>query len=127
CNAADRFCPGPQGGFVPGPGQTAYYLFKYDLEHGIPQMTGKDVSSGNGTRADIDPNTNGPEVLMQFTGHGGRAFEKITREEWVRGKLRGTAQHFAIVLDREIKSFPQIDYTDNSLSQGISGGSARIT
>jgi SecD/SecF fusion protein len=29
---------------------------------------------------------------------------------------------FAIVLDRDIKSWPQIDYTDASLSNGISGG-----
>ena len=29
---------------------------------------------------------------------------------------------FAIVLDRDIKSWPQIDYTDPSLSNGISGG-----
>ena len=28
-----------------------------------------------------------------------------------------TPQHFAIVLDREIKSFPQIDYTDSSLAE----------
>ena len=40
----------------------------------------------------------------------------------MRGRLWKTPQQFAIVLDRDIKSFPQIDYTDPSLSNGISGG-----
>src|SRR5205814_3938440 len=40
-----------------------------------------------------------------------KKFHEITRAEAQRGKLRGTAQHFAIVLDRQIQSFPQIDYT----------------
>src|SRR5439155_1335199 len=44
---------------------------------------------------------------------------KITRDEWLRGKLQNSPQHFAIVLDGEIRSFPQIDYTDSSLSDGI--------
>ena len=44
----------------------------------------------------------------------------------MRGKLRNAPQHFAIVLDREIRSWPQIDYTDGSLAGGISGN-AQIT
>ena len=45
----------------------------------------------------------------------------------MRGKLRnGAPQHFAIVLDREIRSWPQIDPTDGQLSGGISGN-AQIT
>jgi SecD/SecF fusion protein len=63
---------------------------------------------------------------MEFTGKGSDQFEKITRDEWIRGKLRNTPQHFAIVLDREIKTFPQIDFTDGSLSGGIGGGRAQI-
>jgi SecD/SecF fusion protein len=135
CGSEETACPGEsQGGDViapPPPGTTYYYLFKHDLNaegisgvKGIPQLTGKDLKLG-GTRQDFD---NGqPIVLMQFTGHGGRQFEHITQEEWNRGKTRGTPQHFAIVLDREIKSFPQIDSNDRSLAGGISGGSAQIT
>ncbi len=35
---------------------------------------------------------------------------------------KDTAQHFAIVLDDDIKAFPQIDPTDPTLSEGIAGG-----
>ncbi len=48
-------------------------------------------------------------------------------QEHIRGNLRNdTPQHFAIVLDREIKTFPQIDPTDSDLAGGISGGRAQI-
>jgi SecD/SecF fusion protein len=66
-------------------------------------------------------------VLMHFTGSGGKEFQSVTGEEWSRGKLHDAPQHFAIVLDREIKSAPQIDYKDPSLADGIGGGNARIT
>jgi SecD/SecF fusion protein len=64
---------------------------------------------------------------MEFTGAGSEKFEDITRELWTRGNLRNDIpQHFAIVLDREIRTFPQIDPTDASLSGGIGGGRAQI-
>ncbi len=63
---------------------------------------------------------------MQFTGKGSDKFQKITSGLYRRGNLLGAPQHFAIVLDREIKSFPQIDPNDSSLSNGISGN-AQIT
>ena len=52
---------------------------------------------------------------MQFTGKGSKKFQKITSGLYRRGNLLGAPQHFAIVLDREIKSFPQIDPNDSSL------------
>jgi SecD/SecF fusion protein len=91
-------------------------------------MTGEDLKL-SGTRADFDTSPGGggrPIVTMEFTGAGSDKFEKITRDEWIRGKLRNAPQHFAIVLDREIRTFPQIDYTDSSLSGGIGGGRAQI-
>ena len=91
-------------------------------------MTGEDLKL-SGTRADFDtsPGAGGsPIVTMEFTNSGADAFERITRDEWIRGKLRQQPQHFAIVLDREIKTFPQIDFTDSSLSSGIGGGRAQI-
>ena len=128
CGEPAVVCPGgPQGSGVP-PDRTYYYLFKYEPPD-IPQMTGEDLKL-SGTRADFDTSPGGagrPIVSMEFTGRGGDRFEEITRAEWVRGKLRGTPQHFAIVLDREIRTFPQIDYTDASLSGGIGGGRAQIT
>jgi SecD/SecF fusion protein len=127
---------GPQAGFCPGVNtpnvtRTYYYLFTNNLDNPnapeqVPQLTGEDLKL-SGTRQDFDPTTGRPEVLMQFTKEGGNKFQQVTGEEWTRGKLLNAPQHFAIVLDREIRSFPQIDYTDSSLAGGISGGSARIT
>jgi SecD/SecF fusion protein len=126
CGEGAVVCPGGNGAGVP-PDRTWYYLFKYDPP-AVPQMTGEDLKL-SGTRADFDTSPGGggqPIVSMEFTNAGGNKFEKITRDEWIRGKLRGTPQHFAIVLDREIKTFPQIDFTDGSLSGGIGGGRAQI-
>jgi SecD/SecF fusion protein len=91
-------------------------------------MTGSDLKL-SGTRADFDtsPGAGGaPIVTMEFTGAGSDKFKDITRAEWIRGRIRQTPQHFAIVLDGEIRTWPQIDYTDNSLSGGIGGGRAQI-
>jgi SecD/SecF fusion protein len=126
CGQGAVVCPGANGAGV-SPDRTWYYLFTYDPPN-VPQMTGEDLKL-SGTRADFDtsPGAGGrPIVTMEFTGKGSDKFEKITRDEWIRGKLRGTPQHFAIVLDREIKTFPQIDFTDGSLSGGIGGGRAQI-
>ena len=126
CGEGAVVCPGAGGAGV-APDRTYYYLFKYDPPN-VPQMTGEDLKL-SGTRADFDTSPGGgnqPIVTMEFTGAGADKFEKITRDEWIRGKLRQQPQHFAIVLDREIKTFPQIDFTDNSLSSGIGGGRAQI-
>jgi SecD/SecF fusion protein len=127
CGEGAVVCPGgPQGQGVP-PDRTYYYLFEYDPPQ-VPQMTGEDFKL-SGTRADFDTSPGGggrPIVTMEFTGAGSEKFEDITRGLWIRGDLRNVAQHFAIVLDREIKTFPQIDFTDRSLSGGIGGGRAQI-
>jgi SecD/SecF fusion protein len=111
-----------------------YYLLKHRLpdqngENGIPEMTGTDLKL-SGTRADIDPQTSQPVVLMQFTGKGKKIFHDITRAEAQRGAtacagrndqnaIQQCAQHFAIVLDGEIKSAPYIDFRRNP--DGIPG------
>jgi SecD/SecF fusion protein len=84
-------------------------------------------------RADFDTNTGEPIVLMQFTDKGADKFGAITREEAERGRRLSTfsggqkiTQHFAIVLDREIKSWPSIDW--DQYPNGISGtNGAQIT
>src|SRR6266566_4230670 len=104
--------------------RTGYYLFKQGAE-----MIGADLKL-SGTRADIDPQTNQPVVLFQFTGKGKKIFQTITRREAQRGALvcRGRtestsvlscAQHFAIVLDGQIQSAPYIDFVRNP--DGIPG------
>ena len=126
CGEGSVVCPGAGGAGV-APDRTYYYLFEYDPPN-VPQMTGEDFKL-SGTRADFDtsPGASGrPIVTMEFTDSGSDKFEDITRGLWIRGKLRNVPQHFAIVLDREIKTFPQIDFTDSSLSGGIGGGRAQI-
>ena len=120
---------------------TYYYLFKYDPrneENPIPEMTGSDLKR-TGTRQDFDTTTNEPVVLMQFTGGGAKKFEDITQTLVERGRnlanqqgLPGGAgnddanQQFAIVLDREMKSAPSVDFDDNP--NGIPGNNgAQIT
>ena len=71
---------------------------------------------------------------MQFTKKGAKIFHDITRKEAERGRTRTSLlghgqdlfQHFAIVLDREIKSAPYIDFHQNP--DGIEGSNgAQIT
>ena len=110
-----------------------FYLLKHREGPGVtdpvPEMTGSDLKL-SGTRADIDPQTSGPVVLMQFTGKGKKIFHEITRREAQRGALacQGAnsqddiircAQHFAIVLDNQIQSVPYIDFRRNP--DGIPG------
>jgi SecD/SecF fusion protein len=129
-------CPvanGCLGAAVQAP--TYYYLFKYNptAPNGPPELTGKDLTS-SGTRADFDPTTGQPIVLLGFTHHGAKAFQQITKAEYQRGKIAATVagqqgslnpqfeQHNAIVLDGVLQSTPYIDYTQSSLQNGIAGG-----
>jgi SecD/SecF fusion protein len=111
-----------------------FYLLKHrnpdaNGENGIPEMTGNELKL-SGTRADIDPSSSKPVVLMQFTGKGKKVFHTITRREAERGALvcagdtsadavLRCAQHFAIVLDGQIESVPYIDFRRNP--DGIPG------
>ena len=68
---------------------TAFYLLKHRQpdakgDNGIPEMTGRELKL-SGTRADIDPQSSQPVVLMQFTGKGKKVFHDITR---ARGAAR---------------------------------------
>jgi SecD/SecF fusion protein len=123
-------CPGVN---VERPQQVFYYLFKYEpnAAEPIPEMGGEDLKL-SGTRQDFDPTTGEPIVLMQFTGDGEKKFATITRELATRGRLQSQLQgqtllqHFAIVLDDDIKSWPSIDFEENP--NGISGSNgAQIT
>jgi SecD/SecF fusion protein len=136
CGQSAVVCPGVNES---PPTRTYYYLFKYDPTNKttpIPEMTGGDLKL-SGTRQDFDPQTSEPEVLLAFTGQGRKRFHQITREEAIRGKTQYARfgqgadpnnfnQHFAIVLDRDIKSFPSIDF--NEFPGGIDPvNGARIT
>ena len=125
------------------PSRTYYYLFNYDPKNEthrrrpVPEMTGSDLKR-KGTRQDFDTQTNEPVVLMQFTasggeqvpGHHARLVERgrvlANRNGWTGAADDQANQQFAIVLDREIKSAPSVDFDDNP--NGIPGNNgAQIT
>jgi SecD/SecF fusion protein len=132
CGIGERYCPGVNEA---PPSRNYYYLFKYDpenKENPVPEMTGADLKL-DGTRQDFSQTEGGAIVLMEFTDSGGEKFHDITRDLAARGQAAsGTVQDrdqalqsFAIVLDREIKSAPTVDWRENP--DGISGGSAQIS
>ncbi len=133
CGKGEVVCPGVGTEF---PQQNYYYLFRFDPTD-VPELTGEDLRL-SGTRQDFDTTSGQPIVTMQFTDDGGDKFGDITGKLAQRGKLkfnttgggqgdyRNFVQHFAIVLDREIKSWPSIDFKDNP--NGIRGSNgAQIT
>ena len=139
CGIGEVVCPGVN---VENPTSNFFYLvrngtFKSGSEtKEVPEMRGDDLKL-DGTRQDFDTTTSQPIVTMQFTNKGADKFGEITNDEADRGKAlfnisggagdpRNTFQHFAIVLDREIKSWPSIDW--EQYPNGISGtNGAQIT
>jgi len=118
---------------TPTTGTKYWYLFKLP-----PAIVGSDLNE-SAISWDVDPQSLQPEVLLGFTGHGAAEFQKITADEWTRGAFVAGSngsngpppnqlyeQHSAIVLDNKLRATPSIDYTDQSLAPGITGG-ARIT
>jgi SecD/SecF fusion protein len=119
-------CPGLNTN--PAPGVTYYYLFKHNLNgpNPVPQMTGSDLKL-KGTQQDFDPSSGAPIVTMQFKSHGNKIFHDITRQEAIRGQTLGVPQHFAIVLDNQIRSWPQIEYQKYPDGIDPTNGGAEIT
>ena len=91
-------------------------------------MTGEDLKL-SGTRADFDTSLAVPAARSSRWSSRDEVATSSRRSRAPSGcaEAARTPQHFAIVLDREIRTFPQIDYTDSSLSGGIGGGRAQIT
>jgi SecD/SecF fusion protein len=108
-----------------------YFLFKFNKA--FPQIHGKQLDLGK-IAADVDTSgAGGYLVTLGFNGKGDKAFQKMTRAEYQRGRdafafqPSGTDpnccyQHNAIVLDDELYSTPIIDFQNNQLSDGIAGG-----
>jgi preprotein translocase subunit SecD len=83
----------------------------------------------------FDPNMGEPAVLITFTEDGARKFEAVTRTMAERGRAfhnqvggphEFALQQFAIVIDREIKSAPIVDYRTNPTGIPADAG-AQIT
>jgi SecD/SecF fusion protein len=98
-------------------------------------LGGKDIKNPE-QNFDNAPGENGqPNVQFDFTGHGASTWETFTKKLSQRGRDQAlgvaggqTNQHFAIVLDNEIISVPQIDWQqypngiDASSGSQITGG-----
>jgi SecD/SecF fusion protein len=134
CGVGEESCPGVSAA---RPTRNFFYLIRFDRtnpdpEKVVPAMTGEDLKL-SGTRADFVTTTGEPIVLMQFTDKGADKFGEITRDIAARGRRASSfsggqkvVQTFAIVLDREIKSYPSIDWEE--YPNGISGSNgAQIT
>ncbi len=83
-----------------------------------PELTGAAIAEA---RKSFDQ-FNRPNVLIDFTSEGSKEFQRVTKELYREGLLKGESATFAIVLDNVIESDPRIDHTDPTLRDGISGG-----
>jgi SecD/SecF fusion protein len=136
-------CPGVQQ-LTPA---TYYYLFKFDPEnsaHPVPEATGADLKL-SAIQADVGTQAGQGNAVVRlgFTGKGAKKFHEITRAEAQRGAAAAAtagqsgssdintinqfAQHFAIVLDGELKSTPYIDYKQNPDGIDPTGTGAEIS
>ena len=107
-----NLCPGEAAGLPPR-GTSDYYLFKdgsfsNDRYGPFPNMTGADLEL-LGSRQSVD-STGAPIVVITFNDAGNRKFQQVTRAEAIRGKVAGTQQHFAVVVDGKLRTWPAIDY-----------------
>jgi SecD/SecF fusion protein len=106
-----------------------WYVLKDD-----PVLNGTKIKNPE-QNFDSGPGESGaPNVTFDFTGGGAKTWEQFTRKLAQRGQdlqfsLGGgdaSNQHFAIVLDNELISVPQIDY--RQYPDGIdAGGGSRIS
>ena len=91
---------------------------------GPPALTNADIQ---GARANVDPATQEPIVVLELTAGGRKAFATLTRDLARRGSANAVpgsgieaAQHLAIVVDDRIVSVPFFDF--RQAPDGIDGG-----
>jgi SecD/SecF fusion protein len=112
---------------TPGTGQ-------FFVLHDRPALNGNDITD---PKQEFDPTTNEPNVTFQFTDEGRQRFQDVTRTIAQRGAqdfFAATGQPastatqqeadqfsgtFAIVLDGDVKSRPEINFAENP--DGIDG------
>ncbi len=92
----------------------------YVLLDDNPGLTGDRIRS-----ASAEAGQGGWVTSMIFDRKGGKQFGEVTEQIAQDGALAGTPHRFAIVLDDEIKSIPQIDF--EQYPTGIKGNQAQIS
>lgn len=93
----------------------AYVLLKDN-----PALSGERIRDASGQAGQ-----GGWVTSIIFDRRGGREFGDVTEQIAHDGALAGTPQRFAIVLDDEVRSVPQIDY--KQYPSGIKGNQAQIS
>jgi SecD/SecF fusion protein len=124
CGIGEHVCPGL---LVEHPRSDSFYLVRFDPPR-APELDVGDLELEE-TWQNADTTTGEPVVLLRVTDAGADEFSVLTDRLADRGRMRfdvsggghpmATYQHLAIVLDREIKSWPSIDW--DSFPNGISG------
>ncbi len=101
-----------------------------------PVLNGEDINNPTQSTQSEGSGSGLPDVTFDFSSHGKTVFERVTKEIAQRGlnaQLPGISkeqavQHFAIVLDEQVITAPQIDYLqypngiDASNGSEITGG-----
>ncbi len=131
CGQPTDLCP-------PGIGSTArpyYYLFRYQPNHPtdpVPEIDGRGPPAARhesrlrpGRRPHRDPPVHGRRPARSSTPSRASWLSEGRSRRAELGSAQPLFQHFAIVLDGEIRSFPYIDYTQNP--DGINSPQAQIT
>jgi SecD/SecF fusion protein len=94
-----------------------YYVLKDNVA-----LFGKDVTN---PQQSTDPDSGEPDVEFGFNSAGASTFARITAQIAARGRevsigAQHYYQHFAVALDNQLLTVPQIDY--NTYPDGITGG-----
>jgi SecD/SecF fusion protein len=118
-----------EAGKVVNASPNSFYVLNDD-----PVLNGQDINSP--AQSFQEGGSGLPDVTFDFSAHGRKVFERVTKEIAQRGQnaeLPGVpkadaVQHFAIVLDEQVITAPSIDYTqypegiDSSNGSEITGG-----
>lgn len=116
-----------QSGKIDNPRPNSWYVLNDD-----PALTGSDITNPKQSFNE-EPGIEGrfPDIVFDFTAHGQRAFEQLTKEIAHRGQeaqLPGMSkeaalQHYVVVLDEQVIAALAIDYTQFPEGIDVSGGS----
>jgi hypothetical protein len=85
-------------------------VFRYPVT-GEPAL-GEDAIERSAVRPTTDPETGASIVVIGLSSEGREAFARVTREAARVGGRDQMWHHVAVVVDKEIVAFPEIDYDD---------------